>query len=195
MRVGQVERKTSETQISLSLVLDGSGRYTGDTGIGFLDHMLSQVAKHGLLDLQVHARGDIHVDLHHTVEDIGICLGQAFVSALANGAGIRRFGHAIAPMDEALVLVAIDICGRGSAIIELSSTAAKIGDFDVELVPEFLRAFATNGGLTLHVRQLSGTNAHHIAEATFKGLALALRDAVTLDPRQLGIPSTKGLLL
>lgn len=195
MRVGQVERSTSETQISLSLVLDGSGRYTGDTGVGFLDHMLSQVARHGLLDLQVHARGDIHVDLHHTVEDVGICLGQAFVHALADGAGIRRFGHAIAPMDEALVLVAIDICGRGSASIELGSTAAKIGDFDVELIPEFLRAFATNGDFTLHVRQLSGTNAHHVAEAVFKGLALALRDAVTLDPRQPGIPSTKGSLL
>ena len=195
MRVSQVERNTSETQISLSLHLDGSGRYTGDTGIGFLDHMLSQVARHGLLDLEVHARGDTHVDHHHTVEDVGICLGQALVRALAGAAGIRRFGHAVAPMDEALVLVAIDICGRGYAGIELDWGAAKIGDFDTELIQECLRAFATNGSLPLHVRQLSGANAHHIAEATFKGLALALRDAVALDPRQPGIPSTKGSLL
>jgi imidazoleglycerol-phosphate dehydratase len=195
VRVGRVERSTAETEITLTLGLDGEGKATIETGIGFFDHMLSQVAKHGLLDLEVHARGDTHVDLHHTVEDVGICLGQALAHALRDGAGIRRFGHAVAPLDEALVLVALDICGRGSAHIDLALAGARIGTFDGELVPEFLRGMATNGGVCLHARQLAGSNSHHIAEATFKGLGLALRDAVAIDPRRAGIPSTKGSLL
>jgi len=195
MRVAQLERRTGETDIAITLNLDGSGRCTIESGVGFLDHMLSQVARHGLLDLELRASGDTRVDFHHTVEDVGICLGQALARALAEGSGIRRFGHSLAPMDEALVLVALDISGRGYASVELDIASGKIGDFDSELVSEFLRAFATNGGLTLHVRQLSGDNAHHIAEAVFKGLAVALRDAISLDPRQPGIPSTKGSLL
>ncbi|MHB0877622.1 MAG: imidazoleglycerol-phosphate dehydratase HisB [Anaerolineae bacterium] len=195
MRVGRVERTTAETSITLSLGLDGEGKATIETGIGFFDHMLAQVAKHGLLDLEVHARGDIHVDMHHTVEDVGICMGQALVHALRDGAGIRRFGHAVAPLDEALVLVALDICGRGSAHVDLALGAARIGAFEGELVPEFFRGLAANGGVCLHVRQLAGTNSHHIAEAAFKGLGLALRDAVAIDPRRAGVPSTKGSLL
>jgi imidazoleglycerol-phosphate dehydratase len=195
MRVGRIERKTAETEIALGIQLDGDGAIRADTGVGFLDHMLAQVAKHGLLDLDVSARGDTHVDLHHTVEDVGICLGQALGRALADGAGIRRFGHAVAPMDEALVLVALDICGRGSAHVELGLEGTRIAAFDGELVAEFMAAFAANGGVCLHVRRLTGANAHHIAEAAFKGLGLALRDAVALDARRTGVPSTKGSLL
>lgn len=195
MRVGRVERKTAETEIALTLGLDGEGKGAIETGIGFFDHMLAQVAKHGLLDLEVHARGDIHVDMHHTVEDVGICMGQALVLALRDGAGIRRFGHAVAPLDEALVLVALDICGRGSSYCDLTLAGARIGAFEGELVPEFLRGLAANGGVCLHVRQLAGSNSHHIAEATFKGLGLALRDAVAIYPRRAGVPSTKGSLL
>ena len=195
MRVGRVERATAETNISLTLGLDGEGNATVETGVGFFDHMLAQVAKHGLLDLEVHARGDLHVDMHHTVEDVGICFGLALVNALRDGAGIRRFGHAVAPLDEALVLVALDICGRGSAHIDLALGDARMGDFDGELVPEFLRGLAANGGVCLHARQLAGANSHHIAEATFKGLGLALRGAVAIDPRRAGVPSTKGSLL
>jgi imidazoleglycerol-phosphate dehydratase len=195
MRVGQAKRSTTETTVAVTVNLDGSGRDDVSTGAGFLDHMLAQVARHGLLDLDIRADGDTQVDFHHTVEDVGICLGQALARALDQGAGIKRFGHAVAPMDEALVLVAIDICGRGFANVDVSLPTAKVGNFDTELVPEFLRALAVNAGITLHVRQLSGANSHHVAEAIFKGVGLALREAVALDARQPGVPSTKGSLL
>ncbi len=195
MREGRVSRKTTETEILVVLGLDGSGKHSVDTGVGFLDHMLSQLCRHGLLDLELKATGDTHIDFHHTVEDVGICLGQAIRRALGNAAGIARFGDAVAPMDEALVMAALDISGRGFAAISLDLPSAKVGDFDTELVAEFLRALALNAGITLHVRQLAGTNSHHLAEATFKALALALRRAVSLDPRQSDVPSTKGSLL
>lgn len=194
-RVGKADRATTETEVALSLGLDGDGRATVETGIGFFDHMLAQVAKHGLLDLELRAHGDLHVDMHHTVEDVGICFGLALVDALRDGAGIRRFGHAIAPMDEALVLVAVDVCGRGSAHLDLGLGQARIGTFDGELVAEFLQGLAANGGVCLHARRLAGTNSHHVAEAAFKALGLALRDAVAIDPRRPGVPSTKGSLL
>ena len=195
MRVGRVERKTAETEIALVFGLDGTGRQAIDTNVPFLDHMLAQLSRHGILDLEVQARGDTIIDYHHTVEDIGICLGQALGRALADGAGIRRFGHAIAPLDEALVLVSIDISGRGYASVSLQFGSPKVGQFDTELVAEFLQAFALNVPLTLHVMQLRGQNAHHVAEATFKALGLALREAVSLDPRRPDLPSTKGALL
>lgn len=195
MRVGRVERSTSETNITMVVNLDGTGSYTIDTGVPFLDHMLSQVARHGLLDIKVQARGDVQVDYHHTVEDVGICLGKAIADALHEGAGIRRFGQALAPMDEALVLVALDISGRGYAATILDIAQGKVGDFDTELIPEFLRALAMNGGISLHTRQIAGSNSHHIAEAVFKALGLALRQATEIDPRRPGIPSTKGSLL
>ena len=194
MRAGQVTRRTAETDITLSVSLDGTGRHELATGVPFLDHMLAQLARHGLLDLTVHAKGDTEVDFHHTVEDVGICLGRALRQAFGDGSGIRRFGHAFAPMDEALVLTALDISGRGAAEVSLQLPAARIGDFDTELVLEFMRALAANAGITLHVRQLAGGNSHHIVEAAFKSLALALRDAVALDPHQSGVPSTKGSL-
>lgn len=195
MRVGQVTRRTAETDITLSVSLDGTGRHQVDTGVAFLDHMLAQLAKHGLLDLDVICTGDVAIDFHHSVEDVGICLGQALRQAVGDGSGIRRFGHAYAPLDEALVLTVLDISGRGGAEVCLGIPVAKIGQFDTELVPEFLRAFAQNAGVTLHVRQVTGTNSHHIVEAAFKSLALALRDAVAVDPRRSGVPSTKGALL
>lgn len=195
MRVGQVTRRTAETDITLSVSLDGTGRHEVATGVAFLDHMLAQLSKHGLLDLTVSATGDTDVDFHHTVEDVGICLGRALRQAIGDGSGIRRFGHAFAPMDEALVLCAVDVSGRGGAEVSLQLASAKVGDFDTELVLEFMRALAANAGLTLHVRQLAGGNSHHIVEASFKSLALALRDALDLDPRQTGIASTKGSLV
>ncbi len=195
MRVGQVSRRTAETDITLSVNLDGAGRHEVATGVAFLDHMLAQLAKHGLLDLTVAAGGDVEVDYHHTVEDVGICLGRALRQAVGDGSGVRRFGHAYAPMDEALVLVAIDISGRGSAEVMLDLPTDKIGTFDTELVREFMRALAANAGMTIHVRQLAGINSHHIVEAAFKSLALALREALTADPRRPGVPSTKGTLV
>ena len=195
MRVGQVSRGTAETDITLSVNLDGTGQNEVATGVAFLDHMLAQLAKHGLLDLTVAARGDVEVDYHHTVEDVGICLGRALRQALGDGSGIRRFGHAYAPMDEALVLVAIDVSGRGGAGIDLDLPTAKIGNFDTELVVEFMRALAANAGMTIHIRQLAGGNSHHIVEAAFKSLALALREALSIDPRRPGVPSTKGTLV
>ena len=195
MRVGQISRKTAETDITLSLELDGAGRHHVDTGVPFLDHMLAQLAKHALFDLDVTSKGDVMVDGHHSTEDVGICLGRALAQALGDGSGIRRFGHAVAPMDEALVLAALDVSGRGGAEVSLAIGSAKIGDFDTELVPEFMRALAVNAGITLHLHQLAGANSHHVVEAAFKSLALALRDAVALDPRRPGMPSTKGSLL
>lgn len=187
-------RETNETQIELDLELDGRGQASISSGIGFLDHLLTHVAVHGLFDLTLTATGDTHVDDHHTVEDIGIVLGQAFRTALGDKAGIRRYGDALLPMDEALVLVAVDCSGRGLLTCEVSFPSPQIGTFDTELFEEFLRALAHHAGLTLHVRALAGRNSHHIAEAVFKGLGRALRVAVELDPARAGIPSTKGTL-
>lgn len=195
MRTARIERKTGETQIELELDLDGTGQWQIDTGIGFFDHMLSHVAAHGLIDLRVRAQGDLHVDAHHTVEDVGIALGLALRQALGDRAGIARYGQCLLPMDEALALVALDFSNRGLYVGELPFAAQRVGDFDTELVPEFLRALAHNGGLTLHVRLMCGENTHHQIEAVFKGLGRALRGAVAVDVRRAGVvPSTKGVL-
>lgn len=194
-RTATLARRTNETQIELALTLDGHGRAAVTTGVGFFDHMLHHVAVHGLFDLTVSASGDYHIDDHHTVEDVGIALGKAFAQALGDKAGIRRYGHAVVPMDEALALVACDFSGRGLLAFQGALPAAKVGTFDTELVPEFLRALAANAGLTLHVQVLSGQNTHHIIEGVFKALGQALRAAVALDVRRAGeIPSTKGLI-
>lgn len=189
-----LERKTSETEISLELSLDGSGNYQVASGVGFLDHMLALFAKHGALDLHIQAKGDTFIDDHHTVEDIGITLGQAIKQALGDKKGITRYGHALVPMDEALLLVAMDISGRGHLELDLPLPTAKVGNFDSELVEEFFRALALNSGITLHIRMLSGRNTHHIIEGAFKALGRALRQAVAKDERLTGIPSTKGVL-
>ncbi|RME48237.1 MAG: imidazoleglycerol-phosphate dehydratase HisB [Chloroflexi bacterium] len=190
----QAERKTSETDIRLELNLDGTGQADIQTGVGFFDHMLTLMSAHGLFDLTLRAEGDTHIDDHHTVEDVGIVLGQAIRQALGDKAGIRRYGHALVPMDEALALVALDCSGRGLLAWDVQFTRDKIGTFDTELTEEFVRAVAHNAGITLHVRMLAGHNAHHVAEAIFKALGQALRQAVALDPRREGIPSTKGRL-
>ncbi|RLA83664.1 MAG: imidazoleglycerol-phosphate dehydratase HisB [Deltaproteobacteria bacterium] len=192
-RKARVSRKTRETEVQVSLDLDGSGQSRIETSIGFFDHMLELLSRHGLLDMEVKARGDLHVDHHHTVEDVGICLGEALKLALGEGKGIRRFGHVLLPMDEALAMVAVDISGRPYLAFQ-ADLRGKVGEFDVELVEVFFRAFCTHAGLTLHARLLSGGNLHHSAEALFKGLAVALREAIEMDPRQRGIPSTKGVL-
>lgn len=187
-------RTTRETDVSVELCLDGRGSASVGTGVPFLDHMLDALARHGLLDLEVRASGDTAVDDHHTVEDVGIVLGGAVRDALGDMRGIARYGSAAVPMDEALVLCAIDVSGRGQAHVDLRFPVERIGTFDVQLVKEFLIAFAANAGVTLHVRQLAGENAHHIAEAAFKALARALMEAVRIDPRVAGVPSTKGSL-
>lgn len=195
MRKAELKRKTGETNISLSLNLDGSGKGEINTGCGFLDHMLTLLAKHGSFDLTVKAKGDVNVDYHHTVEDVGICLGLAFKDALKDKAGIVRYGDTTLPMDEALILTAVDLSGRGFFVQDINISANKVGDFDTELVQEFLIAFAYNAGATLHVRQLSGSNAHHIIEGIFKSLARTLKKAVEIDPTLKGaIPSSKGVL-
>ncbi|SHF09353.1 imidazoleglycerol-phosphate dehydratase HisB [Desulforamulus putei] len=193
-RQARVERRTGETDIEIAISLDGSGEYRIETGVGFLNHMLCLFAKHGALDLTVKAAGDTHIDDHHTVEDIGITLGRAVRQALGDKQGINRYGHALVPMDEALVLAALDVSGRGHLEFDLPLPAAKVGSFDTELVEEFLRALALNSGITLHVRLLSGRNTHHIIEGAFKALGRALRQAVARDERVPGIPSTKGVL-
>ena len=193
-RTAQVQRTTAETDVSLSLNLDGAGHAEISTGVGFFDHMLTLMSAHGLLDLEVEAHGDTHIDDHHTVEDVGIVLGQALRQALGDKAGIRRYGHAVVPMDEALSLVALDCSGRGLLVHEAEFTRDTIGTFDTELVEEFLRAVAHNAGITLHVQLSAGRNAHHKAEAIFKALGQALRTAVEPDPRREGVPSTKGSL-
>jgi len=193
-RRATIMRQTNETDVEAEVNLDGSGMSGITTGIGFLDHMLTHVARHGLFNLTVRARGDLHVDDHHTVEDVGITLGQAVREALGDRAGIVRYGHAIVPMDEALVLCAVDISGRGLSICELSIPAERIGGFAVEMVPEFFRAVAHNAGITLHVRQFAGVNAHHIVEAAFKAFGRALSQAVARSERVQGVPSTKGVL-
>jgi imidazoleglycerol-phosphate dehydratase len=195
MRTAQINRKTAETDIQLKISLDGTGASKIDTGCGFLDHMLTLFAKHGRFDLEVSCKGDVFVDYHHTTEDIAIVLGQAFNEALKDKKGITRYASTILPMDEALILTAVDISGRSFLVKELDIKANKVGDFDTELVEEFLIAFASNAKLTLHVRQLAGSNAHHIIEGCFKSLARTLRQAVAIDEKLCGeVPSTKGVL-
>jgi imidazoleglycerol-phosphate dehydratase len=196
-RTAQIERKTAETDVQVGLGLDGDGAGERDTGVGFFDHMLDLLARHGHLDLVVRARGDLDTGAHHTVEDVGICIGQALDETLGDRAGISRFGEATVPMDEARVACAIDISGRGYCAFEANGSLppGAIGNFDHELVEEFLRALAMNAKLTLHVTVERGTNAHHVIEAAFKSLARALRGAVALDASERGVPSTKGTLV
>ena len=195
MRKATISRKTAETAIEVSLNLDGTGQYDNQTGVGFFDHMLDQLARHSLIDLTVKAKGDTHIDDHHTVEDVGIALGKALVQALGDKRGIRRYGACLLPMDDTLVRAALDLSGRPYLVWEAAFTAPKIGTFDTELVREFFTALAMNGGITLHVDAIRGINSHHIAEAAFKAVARALRDAVEADPRKGdAIPSTKGTL-
>lgn len=195
MRSAQIERKTAETDVRLTLSLDGAGRAQVDTGVGFLDHMLTLFAAHGRFDLSVTCEGDTQVDDHHSVEDIGIALGDAVAQALGEKRGIRRYGSMLLPMDEALVLCAVDLSGRSTLRMQASFPSQKIGTFDTELVEEFFTAFARHAGATLHLRQLDGANSHHIAEAMFKAFGRALSEAVSLDARLAGeIPSTKGAL-
>jgi imidazoleglycerol-phosphate dehydratase len=194
-RVGEASRETKETKVSVRVDLDGTGRSSVQTGIGFFDHMLEALARHALYDLDVTAAGDLHVDAHHTVEDIGIVLGQALSRALGERGGIRRYGAATVPLDDALARVVVDVSGRPYLAFHADPpTWQKLGDYDVALTPEFFRAFATHGGLTLHVDLLRGQNAHHVVEAVFKAAARALGEATSTDPRVRGVPSTKGTL-
>jgi len=195
MRRAEISRKTAETDITLTLYLDGVGNSEVDTGCGFLDHMLTLFARHGRFDLKIRCKGDAWVDDHHTVEDVGICLGDAFAQALGDKRGVYRYGFTILPMDEALLLTAVDLSGRGMLCCDLNIPTAKVGTFDTELVEEFLLAFTRHADITVHVRQLAGKNSHHIIEGTFKSLARTLADAVAVDQRFAGeIPSTKGVL-
>ncbi|WP_248922984.1 imidazoleglycerol-phosphate dehydratase HisB [Olsenella intestinalis] len=194
MRRATVERKTNETDISVTIDLDGSGACDVETGVGFFDHMLSALGRHSLCDLTVRAKGDTWVDDHHTVEDVGIVIGQAIREALGDKRGIGRFGDAAIPMDEALVLAAIDVSGRGELFWDVDIVAEKVGTFDCELAREFFAGLARDAGITLHLRKLAGDNAHHIIEATFKACGRALRAAVEADARVTGVPSTKGSL-
>ncbi|MHA1567536.1 MAG: imidazoleglycerol-phosphate dehydratase HisB [Alphaproteobacteria bacterium] len=194
-RQASVHRKTRETDITVELTLDGTGKSAIDTGIGFLDHMLDQLSRHGLFDLGVRATGDLHIDFHHTTEDTGYAIGEAFSQALGDRAGIRRYGEATIPMDETLTRVALDASNRPYLVWQVPFSRPKLGDIDTELFQEWFKAFAQAAGLTLHVQTLYGTNNHHIIESSYKALARALRDAVAIDPRQVGvIPSTKGSL-
>ncbi len=195
MRTATIKRTTSETQVEVSVTLDGTGARSISTGIGFYDHMLEQLARHGLFDLVIATTGDLHIDAHHTVEDTAIALGEAFREALGNRAGITRFGDALIPMDETLTRVALDISGRPFLVWKVGFTQSRLGEMDTELFWHVFHSFAQAAGITLHVETLYGTNNHHIAESCFKGLARALKHAVALDPRQAGsIPSTKGTL-
>ena len=195
MRRAEITRTTAETDITVEINLDGTGSYDNQTGVGFFDHMLDQLARHALIDMTVRAKGDTHIDDHHTVEDTGIALGQALAAALGDKRGIRRYGACLLPMDDALVRAALDLSGRPFLIWNVDLPTAKIGAFDTELVREFFQAFSTHGGITLHVDRLHGVNSHHIAEAAFKAVARALREAVETDPRKSdAIPSTKGAL-
>ncbi|EGO65451.1 imidazoleglycerol-phosphate dehydratase [Acetonema longum DSM 6540] len=194
MRLADIERKTAETAIAAVLNLDGAGTAAIQTGVGFFDHMLTLWTRHGLFDLTLEAKGDMQVDAHHTVEDVGIVLGQAFAAALGDKQGIRRYGTAFVPMDEALATVSLDISGRPYLVYEVPLPAQKVGEFDTELAEEFLRAFAVHAGVTLHVRLLAGKNTHHILEAVFKALGRALDKASRKDERIRGVLSTKGIL-
>ncbi|MGQ0526224.1 MAG: imidazoleglycerol-phosphate dehydratase HisB [Betaproteobacteria bacterium] len=195
MRDAKITRNTLETQISAALNLDGTGKAQIDTGVPFLDHMLDQVARHGAFDLQLQARGDLHIDAHHTVEDVGITLGQAFAQAIGDKTGIRRYGHAYVPLDEALSRVVVDLSGRPGLHMEVKFARARIGEFDVDLVHEFFQGFVNHAQVTLHVDNIKGGNAHHQAETAFKAFGRALRMAVELDARMSGaLPSTKGAL-
>lgn len=195
MRKAEITRKTNETAIEVAVNLDGTGKSDCQTGIGFFDHMLDQLARHALIDITLRAKGDLHIDDHHTVEDCGIALGQALARALGDKTGIRRYGHFRLAMDDAQVACALDLSARPFLIWNLTLPTAKIGSFDTELVREFFQALATHGGITLHVDLIHGFNSHHIAEATFKSVARALREAVEADPRMAGVlPSTKGAL-
>ena len=195
MRITELSRKTAETDIQLSLNLDGTGKSVVKTGCGFLDHMLTLFARHGRFDLEVTCKGDTYVDDHHTVEDVGICLGDAFAQALGDKRGIVRYGSCTLPMDEALILTAVDISGRGLLCYALDIPTEKVGTFDTELTKEFMIAFARRADMTIHVRQLAGENSHHIIEGAFKSLARSLRAAVAIDARFSGeIPSTKGVI-
>lgn len=193
-RSATVTRKTGETDITVTLDLDGTGACDISTGVGFFDHMLSALGRHSLCDLTVHATGDTWVDDHHTVEDVGIVLGQALAQALGDKSGITRFSDVTVPMDEALVLAAIDVSGRGELYWDVPIAAQKVGTFDIELGHEFFQGFARDAGITLHVREIAGENAHHILECAFKAVARAVRAAVEIDPRVHGVPSTKGSL-
>ncbi|MBO4289394.1 MAG: imidazoleglycerol-phosphate dehydratase HisB [Lachnospiraceae bacterium] len=195
MREAEIKRETAETKVELTLMLEGSGTVDVCTGVGFLDHMLTLFARHGRFDLRVSCSGDTGVDDHHSTEDVAICLGKAFAKALGDCRGICRYGDCFLPMDEALVLTAADVSGRGMCVCELPLPAQKVGTFDTELVEDFLQAFAANAGITLHVRLITGRNTHHIIEAVFKGLGRVLRQAVKIDPSAAEqIPSTKGVL-
>ena len=195
MRDSTVTRNTLETQISARLNLDGTGQSKLNTGVPFLDHMLDQIARHGLMDIDVEARGDLHIDAHHTVEDVGIALGQAFISAIGNKKGVRRMGHAYAPLDEALSRVVIDLSGRPGLVFEVKFTRARVGEFDLDLIREFFQGFVNHALVTLHIDNLRGINAHHQAETIFKAFGRALRMAAEIDARAANIlPSTKGAL-
>jgi imidazoleglycerol-phosphate dehydratase len=194
MRKATAERNTTETKIAVTLDVDGAGKYEASTGIGFFDHMLELLARHGMLDLAVAAQGDTRVDCHHTVEDTGIVLGQALREALGAKTGVRRYGTFFLPMDEALVLVSLDLSGRPFLAFDAELPRVKLGDFETETTEEFFRAFAFAAGITLHIKVMAGKNAHHIIEAMFKGLGRALREAASMDPREAGVPSTKGVL-
>lgn len=195
MRTAEVSRNTLETQITVAINLDGSGTSSLNSGLGFLDHMLDQIARHGMMDITLEAKGDLHIDAHHTVEDIGITLGQAFTKALGDKKGLRRYGHAYVPLDEALSRVVLDISGRPGLEFHVEFSRARIGEFDVDLVHEFFQGFANHALVTLHIDNLRGENAHHQAETVFKAFGRALRMAVEVDPRMAGImPSTKGTL-
>lgn len=195
MRTGTISRKTNETSIDVSLNLDGIGAYTVSTGIGFLDHMLEQLSRHSLIDLEVKAVGDLHIDQHHTTEDTGIAIGEALAQALGDKRGITRYGSAYAPMDETLTRCALDISGRPWTVFKVEFGTPRIGEWDTELIEHWFQSFAQSAGITLHIENLYGTNNHHIVESCFKALARALRQAVEIDPRKAdSIPSTKGVL-
>jgi imidazoleglycerol-phosphate dehydratase len=195
MRKAAITRATAETDITVEIDLDGTGTYDNRTGVGFFDHMLDQLARHALIDMKVRAKGDLHIDDHHTVEDTGIALGQALTTAMGDKRGIRRYGSCLLPMDDALVRAALDLSGRPFLVWNVAMPTPKIGTFDTELVREFFQALSTHGGITLHVDMLHGVNSHHIAEAAFKAVARSLRDALEVDPRKAdAVPSTKGTL-
>ena len=193
-RTAKIERTTSETDITVKLNVDGTGESSIDTGVGFFDHMLTLFAKHGLFDLVISAKGDLQVDGHHTVEDVGICLGQAFRDAIGSKEGIARYGFFILPMDEALATVAVDLSGRPYLAYNLDMTSSKVGGFDTDLTHEFFQSFITHAGVSMHVRLQAGTNPHHVIEAVFKAFARAMDVATTIDPRVTGVQSTKGML-